>query len=112
MLVLLVTNGTVTFDLNGKTYTITGPARNEHRSDGCPNRAGSRFETVHWRRHRNGSIFWSGRAAAIGFLTVSTGGRLGDGTLNPDLFVGNPGTGTFTVEDNGLRRLGLPDHWT
>ena len=44
--------------------------------------------------------------SSVGLLAISSDGRLGNGVLDPDLFVGLAGNGTFNVDDNGRADIG------
>ncbi|MEX0642441.1 MAG: hypothetical protein WD468_07055 [Pirellulales bacterium] len=98
---LVASNGIVTLDLNSFGYTITGAT-------------GTTIGTLAAQTGRvivkdgilgvdtlGDDVAIGTSAGATGFLTISTGGRLGNGTLDPDLVVGSLGTGTFALEDNG-----------
>jgi len=104
---LLVGNDSVTFDLNGNVYTITGAT-------------GTRIGTAAVQTSRltikdgtlgvdtaGDRISVGAAATASGFLTITTGGRLGNGISDADVFVGESGTGTLTVEDNGRADVGF-----
>jgi T5SS/PEP-CTERM-associated repeat protein len=98
---LSVANGTVTLDLNSFDYTITGVS-------------GSTIGTIAAQTGRitvkdgtlgvdtlGDNIVLATAVSSTGLLTVSTGGRLGNGTLDPDIVVGGLGTGTLAFEQNG-----------
>jgi T5SS/PEP-CTERM-associated repeat protein len=99
---LLLNNDSVTFDLGGKTYTTT-----------TSNNIGTTAAQTGRLTIKNGTLgvdtapdqILLGAVASTGFLTVSTGGRIG-GAIDPNVVVGNGGTATFMVEDNGFADLG------
>ena len=104
---LLVGNGNVTFDLNANSYTITNP-------NGTL--IGTTLSQTGRLTVKDGTLGVDtagdriSLAAAIsssGFLTITTGGRLGNGTLDADVIVGEVGTGTMTLEDNGRADVGF-----
>ena len=100
---LLVNNDNVTFDLNGNVYTSTAST-----AIGSSNAQTGRLTL------RNGTLavdsaldeIFVGSIGSTGFLTVSTGGRIGNGTVDPNLIIGNGGTATLRIEDNGFADLG------
>ncbi len=98
---LNVTNGTVTFDLNARTYLVTSLGAIE--IGGVSGQTGRLIITDGTLgTDTNGDDVRVGNVAgSSGFLTVASGGRLGDGTIRPDLLVGAGGSGTLTVNDNG-----------
>lgn len=106
---LNIANGTVTFDLGGMSYIVTDPSGIGIGNGGTSTAALTGRLTL-----RNGVLgvdtnsdeIFMGQAFSTGFLTVSTGGRLGNGTIDPNLVVGNGGSATLTVESNGIAKLG------
>lgn len=99
-------NGSVTFDLGGKNYIVTN---NSATAIGTTAAQTGRL-TI-----RNGAfgsdsgddVITIGQlATSIGFLTISTQGRLGVGSVRPDLLLGGAGTGTLTMEENGVASVG------
>lgn len=107
---LAIANGTVTFDLAGKTYTITDASGMAVGTGGTSTTPLTGKLTV-----KNGVLgvdsasdqIFVGQTFNNGALTVSTGGRLGNGTIDPNLIIGNGGTGTFAIESNGIAELGF-----
>ena len=101
---LLIGNDIVTFDLGGKTYRTT-----------ASNNIGAALSQTGKLTIKNGTLgvdtagdkISVGAASSVGFLTVSTGGRLGNGTLDPELVIGSAGTGTLMIEDNGRVDVGI-----
>ena len=104
---LFVSNGVVTLDLNSFGYTITGAL-------------GTTVGTVATQTGRltikdgilgvdtaGDDVAVGAAVGATGFLTISTGGRLGNGTLDPDVVIGSLGTGTLSFEDNGRADVAL-----
>ncbi len=96
-----VENGNVTLDLNGLTYTLTsGGAVFAGNVSGQTGRLTVRDGIL--AVDTNGDNVTVGvNAGGTGFLTVTTGGRIGDGTIRPNVTAGSAGTGTLTVNDNG-----------
>jgi T5SS/PEP-CTERM-associated repeat protein len=96
-----VDNGTVTFDLNGFTYRLTDPFAIDIGSvSGQTGRLTVTDGVL--AVDTNGDLVTLGiSSGSTGFLTISTGGQLGDGTIRPSLRVGDGGTGTLTVNENG-----------
>lgn len=97
---LNVSGGTVTLDLNGFLYSVTGAS-------------GTLIGTVSPQTGRlivkdgtfgvdtaGDDVVVGAVVGGTGFMTISTSGQLGGG-LDPDLVVGGLGTGTFAIEDNG-----------
>ncbi len=104
---LVVSNGTVTLDLNSFGYTISGAV-------------GTTIGTITTQTGRltvkdgtlgvdtaGDDMTMATVAGSTGFLTISTGGRLGNGVLDPDIVVGSLGTATLALEDNGRADIGL-----
>jgi T5SS/PEP-CTERM-associated repeat protein len=96
---LRVADGNVTFDLNNTTLT----AIFDNLIGSSPGQTGRlTVREGTFSVDSNGDDVQVGGAdGSTGFLTVTTGGRIGDGTARPDVFVGYFGTGTLTVNDNG-----------
>ncbi len=95
-----ISNGKVTFDLNGNTYTTTstlgmdiGDTTNQTGrltiTDGTLT-TDSALDDI-----RLGTT-----PTAIGYLTVSTGGTLGSPGFG-DIFIGSSGSGFFTIKNGG-----------
>ncbi len=104
---LLVANGSVTLDLGANTYTITGAQGTSIGTTvGQTGRLTIKDGTL--GIDTAGDRISVGTAAlATGLLTITTAGRLGNGTLDPDVFVGESGTGTMIIEDNGRADVGF-----
>jgi T5SS/PEP-CTERM-associated repeat protein len=101
---LLVNNDNVTFDLGANTYTITGA---QGTLIGTTTTGQLTVKNGILGVDTAGDRILLGAASANGVLKVSTGGRLGNGTLDPDAIVGNAGTGSLTIEDNGRVDVGF-----
>lgn len=102
---LNVTNGNVTLDMNAFQYTLTGSVA---ATIGSISSQTSRLivkDGILGVDTAGDDIAIGTALAATGFLTVSSGGRLGNGVLDPDIVVGSVGTGTLTLEDNGRADL-------
>ncbi len=99
----LINNDNVTFDLNGKTYIATGGA-NIGNVGAQIGRLTVKYGTVDVDTDTDQILV--GATSSTGFLTVSTGGRIGDGTIDPNLIIGDGGAGTLMIEDNGVANLG------
>ena len=98
---LNVNSGTVSLDLNSFGYTITG---------GVGVVVGNVTTQTARLIVRDGilgvdtagdDISIGAVAGSTGTLTVSTGGRLGNGVIDPDIVVGAVSTGTLGIEENG-----------
>jgi T5SS/PEP-CTERM-associated repeat protein len=97
-----VENGNVTFDLNLNTYTLTGLL--PIVVGGIAGQTGRltvtegilAVETLH-DNVQVGSV-----ENATGFLTIGAGGQLGTSVVRPLIVIGPIGTGTLTVQNNGL----------
>jgi T5SS/PEP-CTERM-associated repeat protein len=106
-----VENGQVTFDLNGKTYVVT-VAADIGNIDGQT----GQLVIVEGRLRvdsQTDRITLGGTSNATGSLTVAIGGQIGEENLSSsqaNLVVGEFGTGSFIVQDDGsafLRNLTL-----
>jgi T5SS/PEP-CTERM-associated repeat protein len=104
---LLVSNGTVTLDLNSFTYTITTSAGAQIGANTSQTGRLAVRDGILAVDTAGDDLVVGAPASATGLLTITTNGRLGNGTLDPDLIVGSLGTGTLAVEDNGRADLGL-----
>ncbi len=99
-----VEDDSVTFDLNGRTYTTTLFVGNE-----IGNQAGSLGQLTitdgTWHvDSASDSIDVGAVATSTGSLTVTTAGRI---TGLPSIFAGLLGTGTLTVQNGGTVQAGL-----
>ena len=103
---LLLNSGTVIFDMNANSYTIT---------DATGTTIGTTAATASQLTIKNGTLgvdtatdrIQIGATLSTGTLSISTGGRLGNGTIDPNLVVGSGGTGTLAISDNGRADLGF-----
>ncbi len=94
-------NGNVTLDLGGFTHTLTsGAASFIGEVAGQTGRLTLRDGTLAVDTSGDNVIIGH-TAGSTGFLTVTTGGILGTAALRPDLVIGDVGTGTLAVNDNG-----------
>jgi T5SS/PEP-CTERM-associated repeat protein len=101
---LSVNNGSVTLDLETNTYTTKAGVR--VGSTGVTGRLTIRDGVL--GVDSAGDLVQVGPdVSSTGLLTVSTAGQLGTSALRADLSVGNYGTGTFALENNGLAFLRL-----
>ena len=108
---LNVNNGSVTLDLESNTYTAAAGVRvgNAAQTGRLTIRDGVLGVDT------TGDLIQVGsEAGSTGFLTVTTAAQLGTTVFRPDVVVGNFGTGTFALEDNGrghvrLLTLGLTE---
>lgn len=102
-----VENGTVTFDLNGFTYTLTSAsAADIGNVAGQTGRLTITDGTL--AVDTAGDPMTVGAVAgSTGFLTVTTGGRVGNVIILPTLTIGSNGAGTLTVNDNGRIDAGI-----
>jgi T5SS/PEP-CTERM-associated repeat protein len=101
---LSVNNGNVTLDLESNTYTTKTGVR--VGSTGVTGRLTVRDGVL--GVDSAGDLVQVGPdAGSTGFLTVTTAGQLGSSALRADLSVGNYGTGTFALDNNGLAFLRL-----
>lgn len=100
-LTLDVEDGNVTFSLNGNTLVVTSSAAIDIGN--VPAQTGRlTVRNGILGTDTNGDDVTIGTTVgSTGFLTIAGGGRLGDGTIRPDLNVGTAGAGTVTVTDNG-----------
>ncbi|MEX2093483.1 MAG: dockerin type I domain-containing protein [Pirellulales bacterium] len=103
---LLVANGSVTLDLGANTYTITG-AQGTSIGTTLGQTGLLTLKNGTYGVDTAGDRILVGASLATGGLKISTGGRLGNGTIDPDALIGNAGTGTLTIEDNGRADLGF-----
>ena len=96
-----VDNGNVTFDLNGNTYTLTNSVGIDIAElAGQTGRLTVRGGIL--AMDTNGDDVSLGvDVGATGFLTIAGNGRVGDGTIRPDMLAGLAGSGTLTLTDNG-----------
>jgi len=108
---LVVNNGTVTLDLNGNDYIITGANGTLIGAGGT-----SMAQLTGRLKIKDGLLGFDtagdtvsiGSAAfSSGQLTVTTDGRFGNGTLDPNVFVGQLASGDLTIEDNGRADVGF-----
>ncbi len=102
-----VEDGDVTFDLRGRTYTV---ASNQAQSidvglrDGQTARLTVQGGTLAVDTNGKQVVIGAsdgGPGSSIGFLTITSGGHLGNATARPDILVGRSGAGTLTVNENG-----------
>ncbi|MGD9635224.1 MAG: beta strand repeat-containing protein [Pirellulales bacterium] len=107
---LVVANGTVTFDLNGNDYILTaasGTLIGAGGSSTTPLTGKLTIKDGLLGVDSAGDVVSIGSAGfSSGELKITTGGRLGNGTLDPNLFVGQLANGTLTLEDNGRADVG------
>lgn len=102
---LLFNSGDVTFDLDGKTLSITDPTNPSHSSEQpftVSGTSGPAFTLL------NGTIAVTtrgtiGRNNQSGSLTIGSGGIM---TFGSDFLPGQEGTGTLLIEDGGKLTTG------
>jgi T5SS/PEP-CTERM-associated repeat protein len=104
---VLVANGGVTLDMDGFTYTVTGASGTAIGTTVAQTGRLTIKDGTYAVDSSDDRISVGKTATAAGFLTVSTAGRLGNGIIDPDLLVGESGTGTFAIESNGRADVGF-----
>lgn len=104
---LVVANGTVTFDLNGNDYIITGANGTQIGSNSTLTGRLTIKDGLLGVDTAGDVISIGAVAGSTGQLALTTNGRIGNGTLDPDMFVGQLGIGTFTIDDNGRADVGF-----
>ena len=94
-----IRGGTVTFDLNNGSYTLTAGIDIGVTSGGTGRL--TLFDGT-LDVDTNGDDLTIGAVDADGFFTVSTGGIVGAGGTNPDIRIGDGGDGTLTINNGGI----------
>ena len=94
--------GTVSFDLVGQTYTLSGVV--EVGFSGSPSGTIARLTLYNGTLDvdTNGDNIEIGTLDKDGFLTVSTNATIGAGGTNPDILIGNSADGTLTINNGGV----------
>jgi T5SS/PEP-CTERM-associated repeat protein len=101
---LSVTLGAVTFDLNTRTYSLTTNSAAATIGANAPlQTARLTIQNGTLDVNDNADVIRVGSptSASVGFLTITTGGRVGDGVTNPAIRMGDFGPGVLTVESDG-----------
>jgi T5SS/PEP-CTERM-associated repeat protein len=98
---LEIENGNVTFDLEGFTYTATAAgAIDVGKVAGQTGRLTVLDGTVAVDTISD-DVFVGLFNDSTGFLTIGTGGQVGTTGARPDIVIGNSGTATLTIQNDG-----------